>query len=91
MTRQGIPALIQSRYALAEGRRRHGWSSYLVERAEGNPLYGGELLRTLEEAGALVAQRDDRWQLGDLDQVRVPPLLRQVIEGRLARLADGDP
>ena len=59
LTRPGIPALIHSRYALAEREDQTRLDRYLVERAEGNPLYAGELLRTLEEAGALVA--GGRW------------------------------
>lgn len=60
---------------------------YLHGRAEGNPLFVGELLRTLEEGGILRAT-DGGWALGDLTRLRVPPLLRQVIDGRLARLGE---
>jgi len=60
---------------------------YLHERAEGNPFFLGELLRTLEEEGTLRAT-DGGWILGDLARIRVPPLLRQVIDGRLARLGE---
>ncbi|HEU5424463.1 MAG TPA: AAA family ATPase, partial [Nitrolancea sp.] len=80
----GHRALIQSRYALAEADQVR-LEDYLEARAEGNPLYAGELLRTLEEERILTRQDDD-WVLGDLEQVRVPALLRQVIEGRAARL-----
>ena len=80
----GHQALIQRQYALPEDDQRR-LERYLEEHAEGNPLYAGELLRTLEESGVLTKQ-EDAWLLGDLTQVRVPPLLRQVIEGRLARL-----
>ena len=61
--------------------------AYLQERAEGNPFFLGELLRTLEEGGML-RPTDGGWALGDLRQVRIPPLLRQVIDGRLARLGE---
>ena len=62
-------------------------SSYLHTLGEGNPFFVGELLRGLEDDSVL--QRDDgAWQLGRLRQVRVPPLLRQVIDARLSRLAD---
>ncbi|MGA7670801.1 MAG: AAA family ATPase [Nitrolancea sp.] len=79
----GHRALIQSRYALV-GADQEQLERYLVAHAEGNPLYAGELLRTLEEEGLLV-RRADTWQLGDLDQARIPSLLMQVIEGRVAR------
>ncbi len=57
---------------------------YVQARAEGNPFYLGELLRSLEEADILQHGRDG-WNLGDLGRTRIPPLLRQVIDARLAR------
>ncbi len=84
---EGQRALIQSRYALSEQDEAR-LEEYFEGHAEGNPLYAGELLRTFEEAGVLRPQQD-HWVLGNLDRVRVPPLLRQVIEGRLARLDEG--
>ncbi|HEU5424228.1 MAG TPA: AAA family ATPase, partial [Nitrolancea sp.] len=75
--------LIQVRYALPDDDRAR-LERYLAARAEGNPLYAGEVLRTLEEEGVLV-QRDGAWRLGDLEQARVPTLLRQIIEGRVGR------
>ncbi|HUZ84265.1 MAG TPA: AAA family ATPase, partial [Gaiellales bacterium] len=82
----GHRALIGSRYVLLDADRDR-LERYLADHAEGNPLCAGELLRTLEEEVVLV--RDgDAWRVGDLQRVRVPPLLRQVIERRLARLAD---
>jgi DNA-binding CsgD family transcriptional regulator len=62
-------------------------AAYLAERSEGNPFFAGELLRTLEEAGAL-HQGDAGWALGDLARVRVPPLLRQVLDARVDRLGE---
>src|SRR6185437_8951267 len=82
----GHRALILDRYAIAEPDAVR-LERYLDDHAEGNPLYAGELLRTIEEAGVLV-EREHGWVLGDLARVRVPPLLRQVIEGRLTRLDD---
>ncbi len=76
--------LIQRHCALSEMDEQR-LVDYLKERAEGNPLYAGELLRTLEDEEVL-AQTEGAWHLGDLTQVRVPALLRHVIEGRLARL-----
>jgi class 3 adenylate cyclase/DNA polymerase III delta prime subunit len=77
--------LVRTRYALA-GADEQRLAGYLGERAEGHPLFVGELLRTLEEEGALHPV-DGRWSLGDLRAVRVPRLLRQVVEGRLDRLS----
>lgn len=78
--------LIQERYRLpdADEARLVG---YLGERAEGNPFYLGELLRTLESA-RILQQQDDHWVLGSLVAVGVPPLLRQVIDARVDRLGE---
>ncbi|MGN6812567.1 MAG: helix-turn-helix transcriptional regulator [Thermomicrobiales bacterium] len=59
--------------------------AYLLERADGNPFFALELLRALVEEGRL--RRDGGgWRLGNLDKQGVPPLLRQVIDGRVDRL-----
>lgn len=63
-------------------------STYLMARSEGNALFLAELLRALEEGGVLYRDADARWRIGAIDQVSVPPLLRQVIDGRLARFGD---
>ncbi|HEX5506799.1 MAG TPA: AAA family ATPase [Thermomicrobiales bacterium] len=62
-------------------------AAYLGERSDGNPFFAGELLRALAEAGAL-RRGDAGWVLGDLAIVGVPPLLRQVIDGRVDRLGE---
>src|SRR5690606_27793423 len=81
-----VRTLVSARYTLSvEAQSR--LMAYLEERAQGNPLYVGELLRTLEDEH-LLRLEGDGWVLGDLTQAGVPTLLRQVIEGRLARLGD---
>jgi DNA-binding CsgD family transcriptional regulator len=60
---------------------------YLERHAEGNPLFARELLRTLEEEGLLRHVGDD-WELDEIDRIVLPPYLRQVIEGRVARLGE---
>jgi DNA-binding CsgD family transcriptional regulator len=61
--------------------------AYLDANAGGNPFYATELLRRLEEAG-VVQSAGDQHALASLDGVTMPPLLRQVIEQRVARLGD---
>jgi DNA-binding CsgD family transcriptional regulator/tetratricopeptide (TPR) repeat protein len=61
--------------------------AYLDRRAEGNPFFAVELLRTLVEDGAL-AFTGQGWTLSELDRVAIPTLLRQVIDGRVARLGE---
>ena len=60
---------------------------YLERHAEGNPLFARELLRTLEEDG-LLHPVGDSWELDEIDRIVLPPYLRQVIEGRVARLGE---
>lgn len=79
-----VRELVATRYRLSRGDEDR-LVGYLGDRAEGNPLYIVELLRTLEEERLLQPQ-GDAWLLGDLTQARVPLLLRQVIEARLLRL-----
>ncbi len=79
-----IQTLVRARYALPYHGERQ-LVSMLRARSEGNPFFLTELLHTLEEE-RLLNRPDDHWELGDLTQVRVPQLLRQVIERRLARL-----
>lgn len=60
---------------------------YLDMHAEGNPFYTTELLRALQEASLIRSERGG-WVLGELDHVVMPPLLRQIIDGRVGRLGE---
>ena len=84
--REDVQGLVQARYALATPDEAR-LVAYLQAHAEGNPFYTGELLRMAEEEGIL-QRSGERWTLGDLVRARVPALLRQVIDGRLAHLGD---
>jgi DNA-binding CsgD family transcriptional regulator len=79
-----LHALVASRYRLTTADEAR-LVAYLEQHAEGNPFFATELFRALEE-DALLRQSDDHWRLGELDHVLVPSFLRQVIEGRVARL-----
>lgn len=79
-----VQALIERVYQLPAGDANRLAIS-LQQRAEGNPFFVGELLRSLEGTVLLPAP-DGRWRLGPLEHTRVPRLLRQVIDQRLARL-----
>lgn len=82
-----IHMLVTSRYDLSVADQER-LVTHLYERAEGNPFFTGEILRTLEE-GRVVRPTETGWRVGDLARARVPSLVRQVIEDRLARL-DGE-
>jgi ATP/maltotriose-dependent transcriptional regulator MalT len=82
----GHRSLIDGRYGLSvEDAVR--LQRFLETHAEGNPLFALELLRSLEAEGIL-RTTDGGWSLGNLGSVRLPSLLRQVIERRLERLDD---
>jgi DNA-binding CsgD family transcriptional regulator len=87
LTERDVATLVGQHYRLTEA-DTHRLTAYLHARSEGNPFFVGELLRTLEEEGELRADGGAA-TLGDLTRIRVPSLLRQVIDGRLTRLSDG--
>lgn len=76
--------LVVSRLTLA-GEDEDRLVAYLAAHAEGNPFFATEILRSLGEE-QLLHSDGHTWSLGTLDRVVVPPLLRQVIDGRVARL-----
>ncbi len=81
-----VRELVSASYGLAEADEK--WLVfYLTDLTAGNPFFTVELLRTLEEE--LVLHREgEGWALKDPGGIRVPTLLRQVIEGRLERLGE---
>ena len=81
---EDVATLVAARYRLADADTTR-LAAYAHQRSEGNPLFLGELLRTLEEEG-VVQRTTAGWTLGFLADLRVPPLLRQIIDGRAARL-----
>jgi len=86
LTDDAVRALIKQRYPVPESDIQR-LAAHLRRRAEGNALFVGELLRSLEEMGTL-RQDGARWTLGALDAAEVPAPLRQVIDARLARLGE---
>lgn len=92
-----VRAIVGARYPLA-GDDLDRLVDYLQARAEGNPFFLGELLRTLEDEevlrlalpGADALARGERWTLGEPTSLGLPPLLRQILERRLARLTADD-
>jgi class 3 adenylate cyclase len=61
-------------------------SERILETAEGNPLFLGEMLRMLVDEGAL-RREQDRWvAVGDLADVEVPPTIQALLAARIGRL-----
>jgi predicted ATPase len=78
-----IRALV-ARYALPEA-ERESLVAYLLARAEGNAFFTTQVLAALEEEGMLHLAAG-HWVVGDVASAHVPVALRQVIDGRVARL-----
>jgi DNA-binding CsgD family transcriptional regulator len=86
LTASDFEALISARWRLGQADQMR-LVEYLGRHADGNPFFAIELLRTLEEEG-LLSGVDDGWALAQLDHIVIPPLLQQVIDGRVARLGE---
>lgn len=64
-----------------------GFRRALLERTGGNPLFAVELLREMEEEGALAQDGQGRWVEGPgLDWSALPARAEGVIESRISRL-----
>jgi DNA-binding CsgD family transcriptional regulator len=83
---EAVRLLVTSRYPLTE-READRVAAWLVARAAGNTFFTLQLLRALEDEAALT-RTQGRWSVGDLDALRLPLAVRQVIDGRLIRLDD---
>ncbi len=83
---EALDALVQGRWNLATTDRQR-LVDYLLEHAEGHPLFTVELLRTLERQ-RFIFRNGERWQLANLSQVPVPTLVQQLIESRLSMLEE---
>lgn len=84
LTAADVRELLGKLYILS-GEDEARLAGYLQQRAEGNPFYVTEVLRVLEHE-RLLRPAQDGWRVGKLEDAPLPPLARQVIEGRLARL-----
>jgi DNA-binding CsgD family transcriptional regulator len=87
---EAVRTLLWARYSLAPDDEARLVAA-LHARAEGNPLFTEEFLRAAEDAGVLrhageLSGADRAWSVGDLAAIPLPPLLKQMIDGRVARL-----
>jgi predicted ATPase len=62
----------------------------LIERAEGNPLFLEEGVRTLVETNALVGVRGAYRLAQDLRIIEVPPTVQAILAARIDRLVPED-
>jgi len=80
----GMAAAVLAAGALPEELR-----ALVVRKAEGNPFYVEELVKSLEETGALRRRDDGRLQLATaVGELAVPGTIHDVIAARIDRLAE---
>jgi len=60
------------------------------ERADGNPLYVEEIVRSLADAGNVKGRRGHYRLVGELQTIGVPDTVQALIESRIDRLDDSD-
>lgn len=86
---EGLSAEESHEMLLHQGEKKtlpHRVTTYILGRAEGNPLYIEEVMRGLINNGIL-ASKNDRWQLTQsITSVTVPDTLEGVLMARLDRL-----
>ena len=68
----------------------HELKRLLIQRAEGNPLFLEESIRTLVETGALVGERGAHRLVQDLRTIRVPTTVQAILAARIDRLSPDD-
>jgi predicted ATPase/DNA-binding CsgD family transcriptional regulator len=83
---RAVRELVADRYGLPDADENR-LVTYLTDLTAGNAFFTLELMRTLEEE-LVLHREDDGWVLEDPGGIRVPSLLRQIIEGRLERLGE---
>ena len=67
----------------------HALALEVVAETDGNPFFVAEILRHLDETGALYRGDDGRWALrGPLTEIGLPQSVREVIGRRVERLGD---
>jgi class 3 adenylate cyclase len=58
----------------------------ILDKAEGNPFYLEEVLRSLIDAGLVLVESSHAVAIGPIDQLRIPDTLQGVVAARIDRL-----
>ncbi len=61
----------------------------IVQKAEGNPFFVEEVVRSLRETGAITRQADGHVLTRPLEEIRVPDGIREILMARIDRLEEG--
>jgi adenylate cyclase len=84
---EGVSALIRS---LLAGDVQEGFPALVRERTAGNPLFVEELLRSLQETGALLRQNGSWRTQSGWDAEGVPPTIEELLASRIDLLSRAD-
>ncbi|MGH3083380.1 MAG: ATP-binding protein, partial [Gaiellaceae bacterium] len=84
---EGVGALISS---LLAGDVQEGFPALVRERTAGNPLFVEELLRSLQETGALLRQNGSWRTQPGWDAEGVPPTIEELLASRIDLLSRAD-
>lgn len=79
-------ALLEALFGLSAGRLPPGLGRLIIGRAEGNPLYLEEVVRSLIEGGVLVREGSGWRCPDDVASVNVPPTIQGLLLSRLDHL-----
>ncbi len=81
--------VMMARAMLAAERLPDGLQALIARKAEGNPFFVEELVKSLREAGS-IRPGDDGWVLTQgLDDLVVPDTIQDIIAARIDRLPEG--
>ena len=82
---EAILGLVEARYPTLPPSDVARLSDHLERYSQGNPLFIDEILYTLEFERVLNMEQDE-WRLSSLEMPPVPPLVQQMMEGRMQSL-----
>ena len=82
---EAILGLVEARYPTLEPSDVSRLGEHLERYSQGNPLFIDEILYTLEFERVLNLEQDE-WRLSSLEMPPVPPLVQQMMEGRMQAL-----
>ena len=85
LTRQDVEDMVHQTFGADRNVSRH-FSAMLYEWTRGNPFFVEETLKSLVDSGAL-AQRDGRWTGWEMETLRLPSTIRDVLKARIDRLS----
>jgi len=85
LTQADVEKFVEQTFAVDSGATRR-FSALLYDWTRGNPFFVEETLKSLIDTGVL-SQRDGRWVGWEIETLRLPPTIRDVVKSRVDRLS----